>query len=161
MCTKCDGMTEEQVIQRYVQLIEDHGWAVCWVSGGGGWPPFAYTIGLTRYHDHPELRVSGLEASEATTFLNQLGAEVREGRRYRATEVVQPEGTDHRYLFVRVNSPDELAYAQEIYGLRGAKPVQALQVVWSDHAGNWPWDRRSEHGRGSQHLYGRPRPAAA
>lgn len=152
MCVRCEGRTLEEVRQHYLELIEVHGWAVCGVEGGTE-PPFAYTVGLTRFHGHPELLVSGLELTDATGLLNEVGETVREGVRLQAGGVMTWDDHDHRLVLLRVRDPDRLVYAQEIYRT-AAGPVPALQVVWSDHDGRLPWDAGWSGGRRRQVLYG-------
>ncbi len=155
MCWTCDGWSDEEIRQWYLDTIEEVGWALCAVEAGPSSPPFTYTVGLTRFHDHPELVMSGLSGPDAAPLLNELGQHVREGHRFRAGDVIT-SFSSHRYQVLRVNDPRRLAMAQEIYGLRGAKPVQGLQVVWSNHDGQWPWDPAWADGLAAQALYGRP-----
>lgn len=153
MCLMCEGKTAAEVRQRYLDLVEQHGWAVCGVEGGAE-PPFAYTIGLTRFHGHPELLVSGLDLREATGLLNDVGEDVRDGVRLQAGDFMTWDDTDQRLVIVQVSNPGRLVYAQEIYRTPG-RPVPALQVVWSDHDGSLPWDQGWTGGRRRQVLYGR------
>lgn len=155
MCMKCQGLTDDEVRADLLGKIERFGWTLCAVEAGPGGLPFAYTIGLTRYHGHPELLVSGLDQFDAASVLNDLGARVRDGLRLEPGQVLDDEGTEHRSLVLRVSNPDRLVYAQEIYRAPGSAPVPALQVVWSDHDGAWPWQARG--GPRRQELYGRPR----
>ncbi|CAM3783174.1 DUF4262 domain-containing protein [Occultella aeris] len=155
MCLKCQGLTDAQIRAHYLALIEDHGWAICTVGAGPGSPPMAYTIGLTRYHGHPELVISGLAARDATPVLNDLGAEVRDGRRLSAGEVIGA-GRPHPYQLIEVWRPRRLIWAHEIYGGPDRRVVPALQLVWADHDGRWPWLRPGRDRY--QHLLG-PAPA--
>lgn len=156
MCLMCQGWTREQVRELYVEQIAEHGWTTVSVEGGRDRPPMTYTVGLTRFHDHPELVVSGLVPEDASPRLGELAAHVRDGHRYAAGDVITSFGP-HRFRLLRVNDPRRLVFAQEIYGMGGARVVPGLQVVWSDHAGRWPWDPTWEHGGAQQQLFGRPR----
>ena len=154
MCVRCQGMSDEEVREDLLAKIERFGWTLCAVEGGGGSLSFTYTIGLTRFHGHPELMVSGLDQFDAASVLNDLGERVRAGERFEPGQVVPYEGTAHRSLLVGVSSPEKLVYAQEIYASPGSRPVPALQVIWSDRAGAWPWQVDARPGR--QELFGRP-----
>lgn len=155
MCLMCDGWTREEVLARGLELIERHGWMVQHVEAGRACPAFAYTVGLTRFHDHPELLISGASPDDAATMLGGLAAHVREGHRFAAGQVVVSM-SPHRYRMIRVNDPGHLAIAQEIYG-RGGRSVPGLQLVWSNHEGRWPWDPAWADGRRLQRLYGHTR----
>lgn len=152
---KCDGWSDEEILQHYADLIDQYGWAIVGVGGGRNTPPFAYTVGLTRYHDHPELIVSGMAGRDAAAMLNPLAEHVRDGHRYSVGDVIV-SFTPHRHQLLRVNDPSRLVYAQEMYGVHGAQPVPALQVAWTNHDGLWPWDSRWAERRQAQELFGRP-----
>ncbi len=65
MCAMCDGQSVEEFVAGVAADIERIGWSVIAVDSERGRPGYAYTVGLTRYHGHPELIVSGLDADTA------------------------------------------------------------------------------------------------
>jgi hypothetical protein len=154
MCLICQGRTREEVLALQKEHIEQFGWSIVVVEGNRTQAPFAYTIGLTRFHGHPELLVTGLDQSSTGSILNQLGSEVKSGRRFSAGYLVERE--DGRLLqFLRVTNPRRLLHAQDMYaGPAGLVP--ALQVVYSTPEGRWPWQRGWPGGRRSQPLFGTP-----
>ena len=154
MCLKCQGWTDEEIFKARLQTIERHGWAVTSVTGDGTTVGFAYTIGLTRYHGHPELLVTGLPHAAAGQFLTGFADQIRAGKRYAAGNILT-KSNGHRWQFVPVDDPSQLVDAQETYQSE-AGPVPGLQVIWSDHDGHWPWHPAWAHGHGSQPLFGRP-----
>jgi hypothetical protein len=154
MCLKCQGWTDEEIWQKRLQTIERHGWAVTAVTGDGTSVTFAYTIGLTRYHGHPELLVTGMPQATAGKFLNSLAEQVRAGTRYAAGNILT-KANGRRWQFVPVDDPSQLVDAQETYQSE-AGPVPGLQVIWSDPEGHWPWAPGWNGGGGIQPLYGRP-----
>ena len=154
MCLKCQGWTDDEIRQDRLRTIERHGWSVTSVSGDGTTAAFAYTIGLTRFHGHPELLTAGLPHSTAAQLLNGLAEQIRGGKRYAAGNVlIKPNG--HRWQFIPVDDPTQLVDAQETYASE-AGLVPGLQVIWSDHDGHWPWQPGWTHGLARQPLYGRP-----
>jgi hypothetical protein len=47
----------------------------------------------------------------------------------------------HRHLLVvPVADPTALISVQEHFAGPGREPVAALQIVWADQEGNWPWE---------------------
>lgn len=58
------------------QVVE-FGWAAVAVYGA---PPFAYTAGLWRMVDHPELVITGLPAETAKWVLDRAVERIRSGR---------------------------------------------------------------------------------
>jgi hypothetical protein len=157
MCLKCEGWTDEEILQKSRDDIERHGWGYVHVQGGDA-ADFTYTVGLTRFHGHPELAVTGLGAYQATTLLDDLAGEVRCGFRLAAGDRLSEQCCEaHRLQLVQVEDPRRLAQAQAIYA-SSAGLVPALQVVYTDDQGHWPWDRGWAGGPATQPLLGRPRP---
>ncbi|WP_165962679.1 DUF4262 domain-containing protein [Occultella glacieicola] len=152
MCLKCQGLTDAEVRAHYLDLIEEHGWAICNVGPGPVSPPMAYTIGMTRFHGHPELLISGLDPSDAAPVLNDLAAEVRDGHAFVVGDVIGA-GRPHPYRVIEVWSPRRLVWAQEIYGGPNRRVIPAFQFVWADHDGRWPWQRHARDPH--QQLFGR------
>lgn len=152
MCLRCQGWSQVDVLDHYRALINEHGWAVVQVSGLLG---YAYTVGLTRYHGHPELLVSGMAPDDVPGYLNELGSAVAAGERFVAGDLREGPAR-HRRQFLAVEEPGELVIAQAIYGQAAAVP--GLQVVFSDHEGQWPWTPgwRGCAGEAVQPLFGTP-----
>jgi hypothetical protein len=151
MCMHCDGWTDEEIRAKRLRDIETHGWSITYVEADEEEVAFAYTVGLTRYHGHPELLVSGLDQRRTTEILNSFGAEVRRGSRFAQGDLVQGHG-EKRFQFVWVEDRSELVDAQETYA-SDAGLVPALQIIYSDGNGHWPWECG---GTLSQPLFGTP-----
>ncbi len=147
MCLKCQGWTDEEIRQERLKTIERHGWAVTAVTGDGTSVAFAYTIGLTRYHGHPELLVTGLDHTTAGPFLNGFAEQIRKGTRYAAGHILT-KANGHRWQFAPVDDPTLLVDAQETYQSE-AGAVPGLQVIWSDHQGAGPGTRGGATGTGA------------
>ncbi|GAB6900298.1 DUF4262 domain-containing protein [Kineosporia succinea] len=155
MCLKCQGWSDEDIREKSRRDIEQHGWGYVHVEGGGR-PSLTYTVGLTRFHGHPELAVTGLDADQATPLLDGLAHEVRHGVRLAPGDLLaEPCCETHLLQLVEVGDPRHLAQAQEIYASR-AGLVPGLQVVWTDDRGRWPWEHDWDGGTWGQPLLGRP-----
>jgi hypothetical protein len=151
MCTHCGGWTEEEIRTMRLRDIEIHGWSITYVEADEDEAAFAYTVGLTRYHGHPELLVSGLDQLMTAEILNSFGSEVRRGNRFTGGDLVHGHG-DHRYQFAWVEDRNDLVDAQDTYASE-AGLVPALQIIYSDRSGHWPWECG---GTLSQPLFGAP-----
>ncbi|WP_182113838.1 MULTISPECIES: DUF4262 domain-containing protein [unclassified Actinotalea] len=138
---------------RYLEEIAETGWAVCTVPGDGLELPYGYTVGLTRYHGHPEVMVSGVDSCGAMEYLDRVGARVRAGERFGFGDEVELGA--ERGVFLAVDQPERLDIAQAVYGHPETSVVPALQLVVSDDAGRWPWERGWQGW--AQVLYGTPR----
>lgn len=125
----CDnpGRTEADYLTMLRQLIDEHGWAIQGVEPDGGRPGWAYTVGLT-VKGLPELVVTGVSMSHAAELLNFAAGLVTEGTGL-------PGGLDVEVVTV-ARPWAHLRYAVTVYG----EDIKALQLVYPDTAGRWPWD---------------------
>lgn len=154
MCVHCEGRSLPEVLASYRQCIRVRGWALASVAATRVRREFSYTIGMTRHHGHPELLASGLPPREAGALLADLVERVRAGERLTAGDVLAPDG-EYRLQLVRVADPGQLDHAQAIYATPRT-PVPALQVVWSDESGHWPWQPGWVGRVSDQPLFGLP-----
>ncbi len=152
MCAHPDA-TERDYENYMRELIDCHGWAVQGVERDGMRPPWAYTVGLTRYR-RPELVITGMGLARATEVLNGMAAHLSHA------EAPDP-GTQASLLdgplveIVRVDAPwAHLNMAVRFYGRR----IRGLQLVHADKRGRWPWDRAYQGVRGGQPVLGSREP---
>ena len=118
------------------RLILEHGWAVRHV--GAGTEPygvaFSYTVGLTAMN-HPEVIATGLPFDHAQIYLNNIGADVRDGKRFSPGSTTEElTGPGAPVYFIEVLDTSGLTAVEQVYGA-----VRAVQIVWPDSAGHLPW----------------------
>lgn len=148
MCWMCDhpGSTIDDYLDLLRAKMLEHGWTVQYVENDR--TPYAYTIGL---HDYglPELLITGVSPHRAQRLLNSVAriamqhAEPMPGDRIRlpAGPLIEVVTVDH---------PDaHMNMAVAFYG-----PIRALQLVWADGRGRWPWAANFSDGRGRQPVLG-------
>lgn len=149
MCWMCDhpGSTKEEYLAVLHTKILSHGWAVQYVEDDRA--PFAYTIGLTR-HGLPELLVTGVSPERALHLLNDVALSAVPGNpRTPGEQLVLSSGSVVEV--VAVEHPDaHLYFAVAFYG----DVMRALQLVWTDERGRWPWAADFDDGRGGQPVLG-------
>jgi hypothetical protein len=150
MCWQCDHpeATIEDYLDELRATIDDHGWAVQFVESEKR--PFAYTVGL-HHRDLPELLITGLPPDTSARVLNSIAHMVVDD----GTVLAPAMHIDYQDRFlidvVEVEHPDvHLKYAVRMFGPR----VRALQLVWADERGRWPWDKGWGHGRWRQPVLG-------
>lgn len=149
MCWTCDhpDVTRDQWADHVRSLIPDGGAMVQAVSGGTR-AAVAYTVGLTRV-GHDELLVIGIEPQVARPLLNHVAQYVVERSVLRAGETM--EAGPWMLEVVAVPHPEvHLPTAGALYGLE----VSAVQLVWADADGRWPWDPGHGGGSGGQPVLG-------
>lgn len=121
--------------------IDRRGWALQYVFGDGEHdPPFCYTIGLHGL-GHPELVVFGLDQQSAGSALNDLGDRIRGGATLVEGELVSfAEWPCRLHVLALPNAAEILFSANRFYGRADDDPVAALQLVWDDRGGHFPWE---------------------
>ena len=126
------------------EIIDKWGLMVQCVGAGADTQAFAYTVGLAKL-DHPELIIFGLSQENAQAVLNSMGLPVvAKSRRWgpgRSDEVFA--GSMPAMLVEVRDSADYLLAANSMFAIPGQGPVPALQVLYPDAGGLWPWQEGS------------------
>lgn len=137
MCRRCDNPSDsaaEDDIDGLRDCVREHGWVIKYVEDDRR--PYAYTVGLHQF-GLPELLVTGVTTERALALLDYFLQEAM-------TEGV-PKPGDRIVLFdpaqveaVHVDHPDaHLDLAVRLFGPK----LRAVQLVWTDMCGRWPWDK--------------------
>jgi hypothetical protein len=134
MCWMCDhpGSTVTDYLDEVRAKILRTGWAVQYVESPR--MPFAYTIGLSDY-DVPELLMTNVSPQRAARLLNGSAEHILRGAELTAGQQFTLCGGPMLEV-VEVDHPDaHMNCAIALYG----NDVRALQLVWADGRGRWPW----------------------
>jgi Domain of unknown function (DUF4262) len=130
-------------------MIATAGYTVQEVAGDRLRCGYAYTIGLTEVAE-PELLVTGSSRRRSHELLHEVAEHVLHDRAPQVGLVV-PLRDGPVIQLVHVEVPDvHLRVAADLYG----PGVRALQVVWQDDRGKWPWDTGHRAGKGGQPVLG-------
>jgi hypothetical protein len=149
MCWMCDhpGSTIDDYLDLLRANMLEHGWAVQFVEDNR--TPYAYTIGL---HDCglPELLVTGVSPQRAQRLLNNVARiAIRDDAPMPGDRIQLPAGP--LLEIVTVDHPDaHMNMAVAFYG----PELRALQLVWADGRGRWPWAASFSDGRARQPVLG-------
>jgi hypothetical protein len=154
MCWVCDHPEATKAARlAYVrELLDEHPWIVIGVERDGYRPPYSYTVGLTEL-DRPELVITGLSKERAANVLIAVAKKLIDP----GAPALGPVGARIRLPgkrpgeIVRVAEPGvHLGVAADLFGDR----LAALQLVYADLRGRWPWDKNFRNGRGGQPVLG-------
>jgi len=126
--------------QDLLDTIETHGWAVMKIAAEADGPSFAYSIGLYRTFGHPEIIILGLGSDTAHKLINDVGDAVRQGVLVRAGETSSAFLNDFACTFRRVPPHQYRAYLGRALWYYGDQSFPALQFIYPDRHGRWPWD---------------------
>jgi len=151
MCQLCEHpeFTWEDRLQYVRGVLAQNCRIVISVHGERYRPSYSYTVGLID-HGRPELLITGLPQQRAADVLTTAssdvlgGATLAPGSRIRMADRLVVE-------IVQVAKPEvHMDVAAALYG----QQLAALQLVYADRRGYWPWDRRFRGGRGGQPVLG-------
>jgi hypothetical protein len=90
-------------------------------------------------HGHPELCIFGLEARRALPMLNAVAAQVAAGLGINDGDELAYEDWP-LIAFQLPNSEEVVPQANEFYRRKPQNSVPALQLVYPDAHGVWPWE---------------------
>lgn len=137
MCEVCNPPEADRLagVTTVRSMIDASHWATIAVEPECGLPTFAYTVGLSNF-GLPELVISGMRKERALPVLDPVAARIllngapAPGRRIRLPNRRLSE-------IVRVDDPAaRLQIATDVLGPR----FTAIQLVYADKKGRWPWD---------------------
>jgi Domain of unknown function (DUF4262) len=151
MCWVCDHPESTKAARlAYVRgLLEDHPWVVIGVEQDGCRPPYSYTVGLTETGT-PELLITGLTKERGANVLMAFAEQLLDAEAPAPGTRLQLPGRRPGEI-VRVAEPSvHLAVAADLFGER----LTALQLVYADIRGRWPWDKNFRNGRAGQPVLG-------
>jgi hypothetical protein len=125
---------------RLMADVAQAGYHVVAGASNGDAPAFAFSVGLFRTFDHPEVAIFGLSPEVLETAVRRAGERVRAGERLDEAGVlegiVEGRAVDFRPIVTR-HYGARLGHAVWYHG--GAR-FPALQIIWSED-GLFPWDR--------------------
>ena len=151
MCWVCDHPEATKAARlAYVRgLLDEHPWVVIGVERDGYRAPYSYTVGLTEL-DQPELVITGLSKERAANVLIAVAEKVLDTEVPTAGARIRLPGRRPGEI-VRVAEPGiHLGVAADLFDER----LAAIQLVYADQLGRWPWDENFRNGRGGQPVLG-------
>ena len=132
---RCDA-SEQKVLDDVAQ----HGWHVIKVLETNDSPGWAFSIGLYRTFNHPEVVVFGLNDDLMHSVINSVGDDVRAGKRFEEGKQYSNLIEAYDCTFKTVNVVwyyQFLGYANWFY--KGTD-YPALQCIWPDKKSVFPWE---------------------
>ena len=122
-------------IRSAIETIRRDGWQVTAVDAGRECP-FAYTAGMV-LHDIPDLAVYGLDPQTGPALLNEL-ADLLHQHDWRTLVCARAEISTGAFYdpvrLIEIIDKDDLLMANLLF-----PDTPALQVVWPDENGHYPW----------------------
>lgn len=129
------------------KLIEDikrFGWAVMLMEATDYLPSFAYTVGLWRSYNHPEIISFGLTTTTLHSILNIGGELVKDGHNLEVGRDYDDFFENGIVQFIQVDPRNLKDYFGYGIWFNGTSDFPALQLVWKDRNERYPWDKGFE-----------------
>ena len=131
-------------------LVARHGWGIRHVlpDTASAQAAFSYTVGLT-HRGWSELIITGLPTTVADVFIrNAVDAQTEQGA-FRPGDRTDELTESGDVVFIAADEVSGMTATTEIVGA-----FSALQLVWPDSAGHFPWQAGYRNSRASQPLLG-------
>lgn len=124
--------------------IDKFGLQVIMVSATNYSPSFAYSIGLTKMYNHPELICFGLSNDLGHEIINDIAGIIKDGESIESGKVYTEIFKDSRAIFLKVDKRNIEDYFGAAINYYDDKEFDALQLVWTDRKDRFPWEENFE-----------------
>jgi hypothetical protein len=124
--------------------IDKFGLSVITVESTSYCPSFAYSIGLWKTYNHPEIICFGLTKKILHNIINDIAELIKHGDKINTKQTYYNIFKDSRAEFLEVdkrNINDYFGYAIEYHN---TNDFPALQLIWTDRKDRFPWESEFE-----------------
>ncbi|KUJ52222.1 DUF4262 domain-containing protein [Chryseobacterium sp. JAH] len=145
-------ISKSNLSEQTVQNINKFGLQVILVGSTDYLPSFAYSIGLQKSYNHPEIICFGLPSNLAHGIINDIARIIKNGEKINSKKIYTNIFDNSRAVFLnvdKVNIPDYFGACLNYYG---DEKFDALQLIWTDRNDIFPWEESFE----DEFLYKQP-----
>lgn len=129
-----------QLMSNVERGIQDPGWQNIAVGSDSINPGFVYTVGLKHSFSHPELVTVGITPKSASIVFNLVGEFIKDGNKIQVDQIYTQFGRVPM-IFKEIKSQYKEHYFGTAIAYYGSVDAfEALQMVWSDEEGTFPWE---------------------
>ncbi len=131
----------EQYAKKLEEIIRKHGYVVQHVLPDYEKmaPPCSYTIGLAD-EGLPELFVFGLPGESAQVIVNTLAKRLRKEGKLPTDQPLDEVFEGAKCVLHEVTQEQLGSHLPGARARQHPKPIRAIQIVWPDPAGLFPWE---------------------
>ena len=138
--------------EKLIDDIKKYGWTVMLIEATDYLPSFAYTVGLWKNYNHPELICFGLTTKSLHSSLNVGGELVKDGHKLQVGRDYDDFFENGIAQFIQVDPRSLQDYFGYALWFNEKSDFPALQLVWTDRNNRYPWDADFEE----EFLYRQP-----
>lgn len=154
-----DSLTETE--RQILVDVDANGLHVVHVEDEAGEPAYSFSIGLHESFGQAEVVVFGLPAAAAEALLEAIADDAADGKSFVADSRHEGLLQDYPVRFLAVPKAFYREYLGEAVWAYEGDGFPALQLVWPDKQGRWPWDPAVREGfRDSQPVLAKLAPPA-
>ena len=143
---------KDAILNDLLSTVNQYGWTHFQVPakegtplfGFGKAPPWSYTIGLFQSYKHPEIVIVGEDDQLASRVLQDTVEQIKAGEVLEHGKEYREFIPRHNRTFLLMSKSHFRRYLEWAIRFYGSTEFPALQMVWSDQQGLYPWDRGSE-----------------
>jgi hypothetical protein len=145
-------ISRSDLLETTKQNIDKFGFQVITVTSTNYSPSFAYSIGLTKTYNHPEIICFGLPTDLSHDIINDVAEIIKNGENIKCGKIYLEIFKNSRATFLEVdkrNIPDYFGAGLNYYE---KEEFNALQLIWTDRNDKFPWEENFEE----EFLYKQP-----
>lgn len=120
--------------------IEKYGLTVIILEATEYLPAFAYSIGLWKTFNHPEIICLGLTTKNLHALINDVAELVKQGQIIKSNKIYDNFFNNSDTQFVKVDKSYLTHYFGSAINYYNPEQFPALQFVWTDRKNKYPWD---------------------
>ena len=124
--------------------IDKFGLQVITVGSTSYLPSFAYSIGLTKTYNHPEIICFGLPSKLGHAIINDVAEIIKKGETIQIGKTYTKIFNNSRATFLKVDKRNIEDYFGVALNYYGNKDFNALQLIWTDRNDKFPWEENFE-----------------
>lgn len=127
--------------QKFLDIIEEHGWHVMYVGSDEKGPSFTYSTGIFALTGHPELIVFGLQMDVAHSVVNEYASRLLRGDTFLVGDFYEDFLEGYPVTFMAVEDEEQIKrHATWTGWFYDRRPFPLLQLVYPDSkSGAFPW----------------------
>jgi hypothetical protein len=137
---------------KLIEDIRNFGWTVMLIEATDYLPSIAYTVGLWKNYNHPELIAFGLTTKTLHSILNIGGETIKSGQSLQVGKDYGDFFNNGQVQFVLVDQRNLKDYFGYAIWFNETNDFPALQLVWTDRNNKYPWETGFE----AEFLYRQP-----
>ena len=134
---RCEGGDDAKVFTD----VAKYGWHVVRVLEKSETPGWAFSIGMYRNFNHPEVVVFGLNGDLLHSVINSIGEDVRAGKRFEVDGKYPDLIEEYSCTFKPVNPVWYYAFLGYANWFYENQDYPVVQCIWPDRNGRYPWEK--------------------